>query len=316
MSDLRPRYYLRHDTPAGVRFAYPVSGVGGMQKEGGWPAPEPWTFSGGKFERARNWVISAEPLVELTRTRPGKRERDGWEKRDTLLSDGPVSPEMTALFNAAPKRPADQVIAHYAEHEAEHACWTCREFLSTYAPRYVQGPDVVEVQRFDDWQPLDAQLDEHPDRRWTMADESLAAIYGSHTAHLWPGYLTGLQVAVVAALEAHPLVGKVYHWTHKRGEIDARVDIPFEPARTKTSYEKDPFRPRRKAQPVTRKVWAISESVELMVPDEVRGASKAEALANWDTAVAYQVARFVPDHERAAVCGACSGHGVVTRDGL
>lgn len=320
MADLLPRYYLRHDTPAGPRFAYPASGIDGTEIRGyrpdignGWT----WTVTTPHSAAAwsGSWLIADQPIHVLSRHRPGSRVRDGWIKRTEPSSSRPMPPEAAARFADAPERPAAEQAAHYVEHEAEHACWECAEFHAFYGAHHVQGPDVVEVQTFDAWQPLDAQLDQHPDQTWTVTDGSLLAIYGAHTAHLWPGYLTDLQEAVVAALNEHPLIGEVNHWTHKRGEISATVKVPFEPRRTRTTNEKDHRNPRRKPRPVTREVWGMERRTELHITDRVHGTSKADAVARWDDVVAREVARFVPHGRHSAVCGTCDGVGLVVTDG-
>lgn len=318
-----PTYYLVHETPVGTRYAYPLAGVNLVEhryQRGSWAAEsltvtDPATAL---VQTVGDWLISDMPLVELRRERPGHRVEDGLEKRDAPSVEGPVSPDLLAAFEAAPDRPSSADAEHYAEHEAAHACWQCRVYSVTYRTRYVPGEPIVDTQRFDDWRPLPGDVDPDPARPWTVRDSSTLAVYGAHTAHLWPGHLGGLRAAVAEQLQAHRYVVDFHDW-HGNSSRDYRgfsitVRVPWETHRRKTTVEKDPRYPRRKAREVTRDDWAISAREMHEVPAGVFGLTKADAIAAFDAAVEREVRRFLPFGMNPRACNHCDGMGWVGGD--
>jgi hypothetical protein len=325
-----PRYYLAHETPEGPRYAYPIKGIGLFNREHrpnlddllagvgstGKPVISVAQPEGAHLAARGSWLISDAPLVSLTRALPGRSVRAGWVKRDAIVEESPVAPELTAAFEAATSYPEPEFVAHYDEHQAPHACWRCRVFGVVYRQNFKPGPDMVEIEGFAGWAPLSGEPDLYPDLEWTVRDSSLLAIYGAHTAHLWPGELTGLRTEVGKRLKAHPSVDKFYDWhghrsadRHQYFGFSIDVVVPWETPKTKTTYEVPPR--KRKAVPVTRPVYAMRVPVQLDVPLGVFAASKAEAVAGFDAAVDAQVARFFPYGNRPVACEHCHGTGQV-----
>lgn len=314
-NSLSPRYYLVHDTPTGTRYAYPLAlltlatpsyrtAPWGM---GGAVTAEP---AAAVFEVHGDWLISDTPLTLLRRERPGQRARDGWVKSTNLDIDGPVPPDLAAAFAAAPSQPSQDNIDHFAEHDAAHACWQCRVFSASYGPRYVAGEPIVETQDFADWAPLPGDLDPDPSREWQVNDTSLLAIYGTHTAHLWPGVLLGLREPVIERLKAQPLVS-VQTWTHQT-KVDLTITVPWETPRSRTEHYK-PYG-KRKSVPRTRPVFAIEKRTEVEIPNRLGANSKAEAIARFDDVVTREVERALPFGENPRGCDHCQGLGWVRGD--
>jgi hypothetical protein len=313
-----PKYYLVHETPQGARYAYPRSLVESVtqkavtfSREATVTVAEP---AGAEFALTKTWLIADAPLVELRRETPGPRRQDGWMKRSAPLVDGPVSPDLRRAFDAAPERPTEGEIEHLAEHDAAHVCWQCQVLLITYQPHSVDGEPVITAERFDDWAPLPGEIDPIPDRGWQVDDPSLLAIYGDHTAHLWPGRLDGLRKEVGLRLSEHPLVTKFYDFHGNRAGqqhhgFSITVSIPWETPRTKTTMVTPPG--RRKPQPRVETVWAMRQDVQLDVPVGVAAPTKAEALALFEDAVQEQMARFLPFGDDPKACDHCSGTGRV-----
>lgn len=325
-----PRYYLTRDTPDGVLLLYPLDAIEGAEPERysrpadtdgphsrkGWafevtvPDAVTWTFT-------KHYLVADAPIGILRRTRPGPRQADGMIKRDEpySITDEPVSPDLRAAYDESPERPTQADVGHYAEHDAAHVCWRCRVYVATYRQHYVPGPEVVEVQQFDGWRALPGgEAPESGDRTWTVTEPGYLTLYGRHTAHLWPGALSGLRDAVVEALRAHPHVTEVNVWSHKQNEVSVRIQVGFEPPRSRTRQVKETPRSRTRMRTVHETVYGIDKSVrDVRVPDLLAADCKADALARWDATVAEQVARFVPHEPNSAVCGTCEGLGMVQR---
>ena len=89
--------------------------------------------------------------------------------------------------------------------------------------------------------------------------------------------------------------------------------VPWETPRTRT----ESYKPYGARKPRTRTVaeFAMSERVDLFVPELVAGANKAEALATFDAVVEQQVARFFPFGLNPKACDHCNGMGWVSGDG-
>lgn len=342
-----PRFYLRHALPDGTaRCAYHRSLVDGTERRT-YGGEDSWTWSATgagdtpiDAEWSDDWLITTAPIATLTRRRPGPRRDDGWTKREQSDYEGPIPPDADDKHADKPERPAAAEVAHYAEHDAQHACWTCREFIAHYTRNWAPGPDLVEHQDLTGFAPLPGepppQIDtstwryppvgtpgrgllsagrvEPATPRWIVADPSALAVFGQGAAHLLPGRLTGLRSAVGSALAKHPNIGSFndFHGsgtTHRGFSVTVR--IPWETHRTRTEHVK-PTPRSRKTQPVQRDVWAIEQRLDIVVPDAFPAASLAEALASWDEAVEHELARFFPYGDVAA-CDHCAGRGYVAR---
>lgn len=315
MSDLIPNYYLVHDTPTGRRYAYPRARLtlASVKRPtygtdtGSVEVSEP---SGVDHTLTGDWLVTDQPVTELRSTRAGARVPDGWGKRDHVSTEGPVSPDLRAAFDHAPDRPDPADVEHYAEHDAAHACWQCLLFAATYTARSVPGDPIVETERLDGWQPLAGDPDPDPDRPWTVRDPSVLAVYGGHTAHLWPGHLGGLREPVIDRLRALPYVS-VQVWNHQT-KVDVDIKVPWEAHRTKTEMHK-PYG-KRKSVPRTVPVYAMTNRVSVEIPDRIASQSKATAIAAFDEVVTREVAKIVPFGENPHGCDHCGGMGWVAGD--
>lgn len=353
-----PRFYLRHDLPDDTaRYAYHRDLIDGAAKRDAWDRSDPaagWSWSAVwdngtddagpcDVEWSGDWLISTDPIAELTRRRPGPRRRDGWSKRPAAEYGGPAPGDPAKLHAAAPEQPEPEWVQHYAEHDAEHACWQCRQFTAHYEPRYVEGDEVVEHQDLTGFELLpggtppaiDTSAWRYPPRampgrgafssdevklshpEWTVDDPSVTAVFGRTAEHLMRGRLTGLRSAVGAALAGHPRVTNFHDWhdSNRSGckGFSVRVRVPWETHRTRTEHVKDTPR-SRKTHPVQRDVWAIEKDLQIEVPDAVMASNLADAIAGWDDVVERQLARFFPYGDVAA-CDHCEGRGYVARPG-
>jgi hypothetical protein len=311
MSDVIPNYYLVHETPVGLRYAYPRALIGIVQRPSygvdvsDVEVSEP---AGADYALAKDWLVSNAPIVELRSSRPGARVPDGWGKRDHVSTDGPASPDLRAAFDTAPDRPDRADAEHFSEHDAAHACWECLLFASTYALRSVPGEPIVQTERLDGWQPLAGDEDPDPGRTWTVKDPSVLAVYGTHTAHLWPGALSGLREPVIERLRALPLVS-VQVWNHQT-KVDVEIKVPWEAPRAKTEMHK-PYG-KRKSVPRTVPVYAMTNRVSVEIPDRLAAKSKAAAIAAFEEVVTREVAKVVPFGENPRGCDHCDGMGWVS----
>lgn len=350
-----PRFYLQHTLPDGTaRYAYHADLIeqSGRDRWGSTKPGSGWTWGAVArdgsdeipcgIEWSGDWLIADQRIDTLTRRKPGPRIRAGWAKRETADYGGPAPGDPVKLHAAAPEQPEQAWIDHYAEHDAQHACWKCRQFVAHYEPAWQQGPEVVEHQdlsgvellpggmppRIDveQWRhrptgsqsggPFSGNRVQPADPQWTVDDPSALVVFGQGAAHLLPGRLSGFRSAVAAVLSNHPRVGKFYDWHGPRSAtgrhgFEVTVRVPWETRRTRTEHVK-PTPRSRKTVPVQRDVWAIEQSVQIEVPDAIAAPNLAAAIAAWDDEVERTVARFFPYGDVAA-CDHCQGRGYVAR---
>lgn len=318
-----------------------------------------WTYLGEHgaevdVVRSGSWFVARERLAEVSRRRPGGQVRvadagvpEGWVKSPQASDpDGvPVMPELHAEHADLPAQPSQEAVTHWQEHQAPHACWPCRRFQVHYQPAWGIGPDVVESRDLSDVTELRApmppaidpgawryqpkgQESSHwssaatkpADPTWWVDDTSRTALYGPHTAHLWPGRLTGFRSAVTAALAAHPLVDRVEDRTESNSQhfvraVHVTIRVPWETHQVRESWEKRTQRSRKRERQVLTDVWAVRHDVVVSIPEALEAPTLQEALDRWDTAVEEQLDRVFPFGQDAAACDHCDGTGVTRQSG-
>jgi hypothetical protein len=333
VTELRPSYYLVHATPDGPRYAYPHPDVPkdaawNGTKDGDWTSPDGAVkYVPGPARSWENpstgWLVADRPLssVRLAWTASGGLS-NRWRKRAEVHPDDRV---IVTAWEQAPDEPTASDFEHLGNDDHDDdTCLTCAVVRRVYEP--VPNPRVPREHVVDltGWQPLPGTPDPDTNRPWTVDDPSTLAVYGRHTAHLWPGTMSGFRAAVVDALWAHPwvaaigarrdrggfILGPVYESSSRKGEVIVSVPIPWnvpqKRARTKHDRGRGPFYDK----------VAITHRVELVVPDQLAAASKAEALARWDDTVRGWTTRFLPDIDKApAACSSCRGRGFYLRSG-
>lgn len=311
-----PRYYLVHDTPAGARFAYPVPVLEGFPNRSWSGDPEwvSWTSTVAEIEQVGKWLIATGPLGEVTASWLPAKMLGTWRKTE----NPPADPYSRPAWDAAPGLPTDDELDHFQEHDSDEGCIRCQVFRVIYERPRVQPPPVQLTVDFSGLVPLSGEPDPDPGREWVLHDQSMAAVYGQHTAHLWPGQLPGFRDAVYERLKADPRVAYVFDAQHHPrtqppGTLETTVPIRWETPRTEM-VTRIGVRGQvlRGKQPVPRPV-AYSARTTLRVPRDLRAASKAEALDQWDDMVAEYVDRLVPVD--VVACDRCDGHGhLLARD--
>lgn len=323
---LLPDYYLVHTTPEGPRYAYPVPPV---PQEAAWAGAksEAWGTDDTaavthRIERSRagystaatfEWIVSDRPLDRLVLrwTSSGGMSTE-WRKVAELSTTDSV---IVRAWEAAPDAPTVDDRAHLAlgsDHDEDN-CLTCAVIFRVYERVPLPRINHERVHDLSAWRPLPGTPDPAPGRPWTVADPSVLKVYGRHTGHLWPGYMSGFRQAVVEELYRHPLVAAinpprggfdhtVYH-SEREGKVSVNIpirwNVPQSRAKQKGDRGRGPF--------VT--VQATTHRVELAVPDNLRASDKATALTSWDDVVGTWVAKFLPDVESLQACSSCSGRG-------
>lgn len=312
---LLPRYYLVHDTPEGQRFAYPVPALEGYPQYHfpdethvvEWSTPE-----GVPVAQSGTWLIAGEPVGVVIATWLPSRRPAGYRKR----TEAPRSSVALPVWGVALEVPGDELLAHVGSCSGSDECLQCLVFQEVYEREWVQPDREIRSTSFEGWVPLPGELDPDPDREWLLGDQSMTAVYGAYTAHLWPGSLPNFRDAVYARLKADPRVEYVFDAknhpsSQPRGTLQTTVPIRWETPRTemvtRTGTRGQKLRGQR---PVPRPV-AHKVSTTLVVPADLRAGSKAEALDRWDQEVEEWVERFVPVD--VVACDRCDGHGHLLR---
>lgn len=319
-TSLTPSYYLVHATPAGERYAFPrpkaelprtfVDGKTEWFARGsdGTESPARHVEGAGNpyssDEQVRpNWLIADRVPVEfVARWKQDNPEKGPWVKRDAPRGD---DPETVAHWEASPPLPTEAALTHRRQegHDRD-ACLTCGMFWSTYTLSKL--PPVPHEQVFDvsDWAPMTGEPDPDTSRTWTVSDLSHLAVYGPHTAHLWPGVMGGFRDAVVAALKAHPArTGEVYDHDRK-GEVSVFGSVKWDRPRPRERHSGE-----RGRGPFFERVAVTWHHAEV-VPFGLAASTKADALAGWDAAVAKWVDRFMPPVDGPiTACSHCAGKG-------
>jgi hypothetical protein len=315
MSEFLPSDYLTHDTPAGPRFAYPRPQLEDYPSHWQdkpavtWATPdESWVT----IVEVGSWLVADTPVRVVTAswlppTRPGP-----WRK----TTDPPLDPYARPAWDAAPEVPPAEEVEHHDTHLVE-TCLRCELFRVLHDRPRVQSPPETRTVDFTSWVPLPGAPDPDPDKQWVLNDSSAVAVYGAHTAHLWPGYLPGFRDRVYELLQADPRVQYVFDAKNHRDQtpgslqttVPIRWDTPKTSIRSRTGARGQKLRGREEIpQPI-----AHSARTTLVVPTGVSGATKAEALARWDSEIARYVGLLVPVD--VVTCNRCDGHGhLLARD--
>lgn len=311
MTAVLPLYYLTHDTPQGPRFAYPVPALEGWP---GYPLGAPsvtWTAPGTTISVAGKWLVTDNPLREVTASWLPSKRPDGWRK----CAEGPEGVFVRPAWVDAPAEPTTNDVEHWNSHNSED-CLRCQVFLAINELVYTQPPAEIRTVDFTAWVPLPGTPDPDPERQWILHDTSMIAIYGDHTAHLWPGYLSGFRDRVYALLKADPRVQHVFngniHRDQPAGSLQTTVPIKWDTPKTKIRSRTGATGQKLRGKVEVPDPIAHSAQTTLMVPTGVTGATKADALARWDSELARWVELLVPD---VVACNHCDGHGhLLARD--
>ena len=130
-------------------------------------------------------------------------------------------------------------------------------------------------------------------------------MYGPHTAHLWPGALSGFRAAVVEALKAHPIRPSNVFDHDRNGNVSVHwtvaYDLPKQRKRRDSEKGRGPFYTTIKS----------NQHTEAIVPEALTAPSKTEAIEQWDSAVAEWVDRFLPPVDGPVLaCSHCNGAGL------
>jgi hypothetical protein len=310
MTELLPRYYLAHDTPAGPRYAYPTPKLPELKQFGySWRGDVEWVPTpDAAIEVGDKWIISDTMLQVVTATWRPTPARGDWTKRP----EPPEGEIERKFWELSMVTPLAEDVEHYGGYGCDYdSCLRCRTLRVVYYRPEIEQP--LERRPFDlsTWLPLPGELEPDQESTWVVDDDSLTAIYGTHTAHLWPGRLMGLRDAVYHTLKGDPRVSHV--WTSAagqvpRGHLEVVVPIAWEAPRT-ALVDRYGVRGRklRGKERVPRTI-AHSEHTTLLVPEGLHAATKNQALDAWADAIDAWVDRFIPG-PRVVACDACDGHG-------
>lgn len=325
MSALLPTYYLTHETPAGTRYAYPlpvapadVTGqTWGVTDAPAWSSPDADTVIVPVEPEAswrmptKAWIVSPTKLTTLVLTWQKSAGMSDWRKQ----ADRPDDPLAAQAWDTWPDAPAADVMEHWDAADTHDACTTCATFRSVYSRDRLFETKRHEVD-VTGWLPMPGAPDEHPDHAWQVADTSLVAMYGSRTRHLWPGEIPGFRDAVNEALKNDPRTSYVF--THAsgdrpRGSTEVTVPIRWETPKVERRRRTGANGRQLRGMEEVHRPIATSHKATRIIPEGLAAATKAEAVAAWDAAVASEVEAFMPPPMRA--CSNCDGHGYVFLDG-
>lgn len=302
---LLPRYYLVHDTPQGRRVAYPAPTLNLPTFPTHNPHHVTWhSPDGDQLEVTGGWLVARESLPAVRASWLPSAEYRGFRKR----TEPPTDQLIRTVWEEAPDTPPDDQRDHYL---GCLECGSCSVFRAIYEQVKHQPPVQIQVIDLSEWVRLPGELDPEPTARWALTDPSLVAVYGAHTAHLWPGYIPGLRDRIFELLKKDPRVQYVFdaknHPTQGRGTLQTTVPIPWEKPRTRLRDRTGADgRKLRGREPVPDPI-AHTATTTLRVPEGLTGVNKAAALAQWEQTVTYYINQLVPTN--VVACDRCDGHG-------
>jgi len=313
VSDLTPSYYLTHETPAGTRYAYPAPpGTDAPHTgEATWTSPDghvehiPPSSHGWSSPRT-GWLVSDRPLASAVLRWTVAAGHGPWHKRTEPRSDDAL---MRSTWEVALDEPDEGARAHLTGHDDDRDCLTCDFAHALYTRVPLPREPREHVINLTGWVPLPGEVDPDPPREWAVNDKSTLAVYGRHTAHLWPGTLGGFRAAVVTILKEHPLItgdpaAKVYDFD-RSGEVSVHWRVRWDLPQPRKRREGE----RKRKAPYTTDV-AMGQHTSLVVPDELAATTKAAAISGWDAAARDWAGRFLPDVDSIMrACSSCNGRG-------
>ena len=168
---------------------------------------------------------------------------------------------------------------------------------------------------------IPGSVDEHPDRPW-VADQPMSLVYSRNYHHLFPGRMSGVREAVLAALNAEygqktgylNSTGAVYDWDGSHGkQIDVTLRLDYDTPQWAMKEKRTQSGRRSRATEKVRVTRDVVVSVPLGKGTYVQAASKAEAVEKFDAAVTAWV-EWVKSHQMT-VCSHCDGHGAIPTSG-
>ena len=254
----------------------------------------------GGYDDKTTWLIGPGPLAQVEIRQSPERVTDGW-----ILKDPDAASE---------KFPAELTTQEWTARGLDDED-TDDGFMAQRI--YTRRRREVPRQPTDTLTPLTGNPDPVPGRGW-VADQPASLIYSWNYHHLFPGYMTGLHAAVVAALEAE--VGKrhpLYYTTtgvRDRGTtgqyrgIEVTIDVPYETPRWRE--QRRVGRSGRKLKAIDRVPVTQKVTLNIIPGDTVTGATKTKAAARFDQIVAEWV-EWVRSYQVVA-CDHCDGTGTVT----
>jgi hypothetical protein len=259
-----------------------------------------------------SWLVADTPLRVVTATWLPTTRPGAWRKQPEPPTDLYAIP----VWEAAADVPDPSDVEHWNTHESED-CLRCQVFLSIHDRERVQPPPETRTVDFTEWVPLPGEPDPAPRRSWVLTDGSAVAVYGAHTAHLWPGYLPGFRDRVYELLQADPRVEYVFdaknHPSQGRGTLQTTVPIKWEAPKTELRSRTGARGRKLRGKVEVPKPVAHNARTTLVVPSGLAGATKADAIAAWDTEIARYVGLLVPVD--VVACLRCDGHGhLLARD--
>lgn len=310
-----PPYYLTHETPAGRRYAYPRPGRDadyGLMFPIAASTPVEWSTVSGSVVQRGDWLISTKPMEQVTVTWQPPDEPGPWVKR----TEAPDDPIARQAWVHAPEAPSISDVEHFRSYgcDDDECCLRC-QFLRVMYRRVPVAPPAKSRQfDFSLWRPLPGDVDMYPAQQWVVDEPSLLAVFGKHTAHMWPGAVPGFREAVKKALEGHPRVEHVFEDRARLrpGTYEVVSRIPWEKPRTvlRDRYGRAGRKLRGREQ--VPSPIAHTSRVTLNVAEGLHASSKARAVGSWDAEIERVVGRFLPAD--VVACDRCDGHGHLLRE--
>ena len=291
-----PRYFIHHATPAGDSYVYPVPALDlawhgvdadGRRQEVDVVSVKPVSYAAA----APRYVVAPVALREIVASWDGPPTRGPWRLRKRRPSSD--SSAAAILWDTAHATPTPEILAELEDEDDT-------PWASVYEQELIPGPPQAEHHDVSDFLPLPGHPDPDPDVEWTVSDPTLVAIYGEHTAHLWPGSLGGVRDRVVEALRASELKPTVHHHAPPKVSVYFSIpwDIPMRRAKVSGDRGRGPF----------FSTVALTIHEEHAVPERLAAKSKVMALGAIDFVVEAQVSRFLPTSSVSAG-SACAGKG-------
>jgi len=239
-----------------------------------------------------NWWVSDHEAEVITVTYHFGPEIVGWRLKDPADASAKFPPELTPDQHDN----LEETYGSQAAYRLYESVTALREPLSENVP----GP----------WRVLDGEVPDEtrPGRAWVA---SLPQVLISHPQYhrYFPGHIPGLYA------EVQDRIKRMRHVAYVLGPTDRDpfqgmkvvVEVPFETPHTEVRHEYDAQGRRLKRTHQAPKL--ARRELILPVPHRVRGDNYAEALAEYDSQLAFWLS--VAESAGVKACDACDGTGHV-----
>lgn len=309
---IAPRWYLKSETPAGVRYFYPLP-----KSRAPWSGRDAWWTD----ERDNplvvrgNALVALEPILDAVEHWHQEPQTAGW----TIKEPDEIHPHLLPLARTEVYPVAlstDEFNQRVAEsHDSDAMLSVLNDLYDRVMTEPHEATHRYGMARLEE---MPGEPDPDPSLEWHLDQPLTGGFYGPLVAHLFPGWISGdhLQSIVASAAEqrykelglVHIGIGNgVHSFTHNR-QVSVSAVLAFDQVLPYQTVKGRSTRAREyNAERQREATYGAHWRAEITIPREVHGATKADALANLERLVEDYLGKLMPPH--TVVCSNCRGRG-------